>query len=147
MKLIRNKESFGRTLQRFYLAYGFFLIFITFYKLIIERILFFRSSFLAFYFGSIIIWFIYFFLAIFSGREEPAKKPEIDFPTKKKGKYKLIFEFEKEEHAKKFHTTMNSLITHQVFGRIPIGWWIDVEDMGNNKKNRKRNIQSRKSNH
>ena len=137
MKLIRNRYKFEKTLHRFHIAYGFFIVSITFYKLVIEKMLIFRSSFLGFYFGSIILWFGYLFLAILSGQTDNTDIPEseMNFPTKKSGKYQLIFEFEKEAHAKKFRTMVNSMITHHVFGRMPISGWVNVsneKNMGNN---------------
>jgi uncharacterized membrane protein (UPF0182 family) len=90
MKLIRNKYKFEKTLHRFHIAYGFFIFFVTFYKLVIEKMLIFRSSFLAFYFGSVILWFIYLFLAIVSGQETNADIPKskINFSEKWKKKSK-----------------------------------------------------------
>ncbi len=65
----RKKTSFeGRPLEHFLFAFGVFMITFTVIKLFFARRLFFQTTFLGFYFGSIVLWWIYFINEILEWR-------------------------------------------------------------------------------
>jgi len=58
----------GKPFERFFVAFGVFLITFTVMKIFFARRLFFQTSFLGFYFGSIVLWWFYTMVQVFEWR-------------------------------------------------------------------------------
>jgi hypothetical protein len=64
----------GKPLEYFFVAFGIFLITFSAMKIFFARRLFFQTSFLGFYFGSILLWWFYTMVQVFEWRIKWKKK-------------------------------------------------------------------------